>query len=249
MVGSNSYYKLSEDILLRLKEQGITCIAHAGFKYTGSNFLYKVEKCWYFRKSNIQERTFYTRWKNVDTLGLVGSIKDEWIKYTNGLVNAGIELTGEKDSLLWSWDTKEGQVNAKLAYKVQMLEGRGEESKFWYSEMWEWQLPLKVKLCNWLLLEERILTWDNLTKRGFQGPSLCVLCKESEEALLHLFGECRFIKNIWYILSKELKLVNKWQGGQFENSLHNWTKRKENWNQIPCFISWEVWKHRNLLIF
>jgi hypothetical protein len=72
---------------------------------------------------------------------------------------------------------------------------------------------------------------------------------ESEETLLHLFGECRFIKNIWYILSKELMLVNKWQGGQFENNLHNWTKRKENWNEIPCFISWEVWKHRNLLIF
>ena len=96
-----------------------------------------------------------------------------------------------------------------------------------------------MKLFIWLLLEERILTWDNLTKRGLQGPSLCVLCKESEEALLHLFGECRFIKNIWYVLSKELKLVNKWQGGKFENNLHNWTKIKENWNEIPCFISWE----------
>jgi hypothetical protein len=72
---------------------------------------------------------------------------------------------------------------------------------------------------------------------------------ESEETLLHLFGECRFIKNIWHILSTELMLVNKWQGGQFENSLHNWTKRKENWNEIPCFISGEVWKQRNLLIF
>ena len=88
MFGSNSYYKLSEDILLRLKEQGITYLAHAG--------------------SNTQEGIFYTRWKNVDTLGLVGSLKDEWIKYTNGLVNVGIELINEKDSLLWSWETKEG---------------------------------------------------------------------------------------------------------------------------------------------
>jgi hypothetical protein len=106
-----------------------------------------------------------------------------------------------------------------------MLEGRGEEKKFWY-ELWEWKLPLKVKVFIWLLLEERILTWDNLTKRGFQGRSICVLCKEREENVLHLFGKCRFIINIWHIISKELKLVNKWQRGQFENNLLNWTKKK-----------------------
>jgi ribonuclease HI len=229
MVGTHSFYKLSEDLCILLKEQGITCLAHAG--------------------SNTQEGLNPTRWKTVDTLGLEGALKDEWINYTKGLVSVGIELTDEKDSLLWSWDTKEGQVTSKLAYKVQMLEGRGEETKFWYTEIWEWQLPIKVKLFIWLLLEQRILTWDNLIKRGFQGPSLCVLCKDSEETMLHLFGECRFIKNIWHTLTKELKLVNNWQGGQFENSLLNWTKRKENWNELPCFISWEVWKHRNLMIF
>ena len=73
--------------------------------------------------------------ENADTLGLEGSLKDEWINYTKGLVSTWIELTDDKDSLVWSWDTKEGQVNAKLAYKVQMLEGRGEEPKFWYAEL------------------------------------------------------------------------------------------------------------------
>ena len=43
-------------------------------------------------------------------------------------------------------------------------------------------------------------------------------------------------------------MVNNWQGGLFENSLLNWSK-KENWMEVPCFISWEVWKHNNLLIF
>jgi hypothetical protein len=144
------------------------------------------------------------------------------------LVSDGIELNDEKYSLLWSWDTKQGQVNAKLAYKVQVMEDREVEPKFWYSDIWEWQLPIKVKLFVWLLLEQRILSWDNLTKMGFQGPSICLLCKESEETMLHLFGECSFIKNIWQTISKELKLVNKSQGGQFENIILNWTKRKEN---------------------
>jgi hypothetical protein len=93
------------------------------------------------------------------------------------------------------------------------------------------------------------LTLDNFNKRGFLGPSICVLCKGSEEIVLHLFGECSFIINMWQTITKELKLVNKWQGGHFENNLHNWSKGKGNWNEIPCYICWEVWKHRNLLIF
>jgi hypothetical protein len=98
-------------------------------------------------------------------------------------------------------------------------------------------------------LEQRILTWDNLIKRGFLGPSICVLCKKSEETVLHLFGECSFINGIWQTITKELKLVNSWQGGQIEVSLQNWLRVKENWKEIPCFICWEVWKHRNLLFF
>jgi hypothetical protein len=70
-------------------------------------------------------------------------------------------------------------------------------------------------------MEQKILTWDNLLKRGFQGPSMCVFCKESEEFVIHLFGDCNFIKNIWQIITKELKMVNNWQGGSFENSLLN----------------------------
>ena len=41
-----------------------------------------------------------------------------------------IELNNEKDILLWSCDTKNGQVNAKKAYKVQVLEDMEEETKY-----------------------------------------------------------------------------------------------------------------------
>jgi hypothetical protein len=130
MVGSHSFYKLSENLLLLLKEQGITCLAHAGtFTQEGNNF---------------------TRWKKAESLGLEGAQKDEWKNYTKGLVSVGIELNDEKDRLLWSWDTKQGQVNAKLAYEVQVMEDRGVETKFWYSKIWKWQLPMKVKLFVWL---------------------------------------------------------------------------------------------------
>jgi hypothetical protein len=175
MVESHLFYKLSENIILLLKEQGVICLSHA--------------------RTIAQEGITSTRWEKDKTLGLEGAQKDEWINYTKGLVSVGTHLNDEKDILLWSWDTKQ-EVNAKLTYKVQVMEGREVETKFWYSEIWEWKLPLKVKLFVWLLLEQRILTWDNLIKNGFIGPNICVLCKESKETLLHLFGECSFIINI-----------------------------------------------------
>jgi hypothetical protein len=40
-------------------------------------------------------------------------LKQEWINYTKELRGAGIYLNEEKDALVWSWDTKKGQVSAK----------------------------------------------------------------------------------------------------------------------------------------
>jgi hypothetical protein len=52
-------------------------------------------------------------------------------------VSYGIELNYKKDRLLWSCDTKKGQVNSKQAYKVKVLEGMEEETKYSYSNIWE----------------------------------------------------------------------------------------------------------------
>jgi len=93
-----------------LKEKGITCLAHVGI--------------------DVQVGNTTTRWKKVGSLGLVGTQKDEWNYYIRGLVSVGIELNNENDKLLWSWDTKQRKVNAKLAYKAQLLEGGVVEPKF-----------------------------------------------------------------------------------------------------------------------
>ena len=190
MVGSHSFYKLSGNLIFSLNEQGIECLAHA--------------------RTNVQEGFSFTRWKKAESLGWEGVLKYEWTNYTRGLVSVGIDLNAEKDRLLWSWDTKKGQVNVKQAYKVQVMEGKEEDPKFCYSDIWEWQLPLNVNIFIWLLLEHTILTWDNLIKRSFLIPSICVLCKKSEENMLHLFGECIFINDISHTITKELKLVNNW---------------------------------------
>jgi hypothetical protein len=58
--------------------------------------------------------------------------------------------------------------------------------------------------------------------------------------LLKIFGS---------LVSKELKLHSGWVGGEIEDCFKRWIGKKENREEIPCFICWEVWKHRNLIIF
>jgi hypothetical protein len=131
-----------------------------------------------------------TTWKKAESLGLEGEQLVEWNNFVKGLIGSGIDLNNEKDTLLWSWDTKRGQVNAKQAYEVQILMEGGVDSNFWYTDLWQWQIPLKIKLFAWLMLEQKILTWDNLVKRGFVGPSMCVLCGDEGENAKHLFVDC-----------------------------------------------------------
>jgi hypothetical protein len=118
LVRSNSYYKLSRNLISTLKEKGIVFLANTG----------TVDR----------ENTNITRWKRAEFLGLDGAQKEEWDNFIKGLIGSGFELNNEKDILLWSWDTKRGQVNAKQVYEVQMLEKGEKESICWYNELWTW---------------------------------------------------------------------------------------------------------------
>jgi hypothetical protein len=43
----------------------------------------------------------------------------------------------------------------------------------------------------------KILTWDNLQRFGFIGPSICYLCHLEVETMEHLLNNSPFSENIW----------------------------------------------------
>jgi hypothetical protein len=53
-------------------------------------------------------------------------------------------------------------------------------------------LPKVNTLC-WVMVHGKLLTGDNIQKRGFQGTTRCVLCSEHGESFQHLFLECKFL--------------------------------------------------------
>jgi hypothetical protein len=97
------------------------------------------------------------------------------------------------------------------------------------------------------MMENRILTWDNLIKRGMIGPSRCVLCGEREEYVNHLMVECLFTKEIWNSILNELHLKRIWGGGPLSDCYQEWIKEileRDTWLYLL-----EIWKHRNMIIF
>ena len=68
--------------------------------------------------------------------------------------------------------------------------------KIW-NYLWKCSTLPKIKLFTWTLMHERILTGENLEKRGFAGPFRCPLCAEASENISHLFLKCPYSISVW----------------------------------------------------
>ncbi len=80
----------------------------------------------------------------------------------------------------------------------------------WHShikKIWKFKIPLKIKIFLWLVLKNRILTKDNLFKRGWRKcDKLCQFC-DKEESIQHLFFECSVAKLIWNVMLCALNIT------------------------------------------
>jgi hypothetical protein len=122
--------------------------------------------------------------------------------------------------------------------------------KLWNNPQWP-----KIKNFKWLVLHNRILTWENLRKRGFIGPSRCHLCQAKEETTNHLLDECNYTTEIWDWATGIFRQSNRTRGNICA-TINNWNESyNENeevnlcWILIPGMIIWAIWKERNRRIF
>ena len=95
-------------------------------------------------------------------------------------------------------------------------------------------MPLKIILFGWLVLKNKVLTWDNIKKRTWLGLGRCVLCGAFEENINHLFTSCDFFHYVWVVVSHSLKLCDQ---------------HLKSFRNILLLVWWGVWHQRNKLIF
>jgi hypothetical protein len=157
------------------------------------------------------------------------------------------------DILRWG-HLASGNFSVKEAYRIHGNHYNQEVDTIW-GKIWSSALWPKVSTFLWLIIHNRILTWDNLRKRGFIGPSMCVLCQSQEETKEHLFNGCRYSQTVWDQGAQIMRRSNQ-NRGSIRDTIENWDSITYNnpilnhiWQLLPGFILWQIWKERNKRIF
>ena len=98
----------------------------------------------------------------------------------------------------------------------------------------------------WLVHHRKILTWDNIIKRGMLGPSICKLCEAQEETMEHLLNSYNYTSRLWNVVSNIFQQSDR-DKESIINTLIRWRRHFSDyevlnlaWALMPSFIIWNV---------
>ncbi len=168
-------------------------------------------------------------------------------------ITDSVALRAEPDTITWRWSER-GCFTVRSAYLFLMFDGV-EDCRI--PHLWRIKIPPKLKVFLWLAARNRLLTADQLTKRGWVGPSMCCMCGGDSETLEHLFFICPFAVEVWggllqnsatilgCILGSKGDLAGRWL--RTRKLAHGRFKSLLDWGfAATC---WELWLERNRRLF
>lgn len=102
-------------------------------------------------------------------------------------------LPNNLETIGWRW-TRDGSYTSKSAYLSQF---KGSFLPFDPNLVWKAKTKNKYKFFAWTLVQNKILTADNLANRGWPHQPTCSVCHTDPEKALHLCLNCPFSKFVW----------------------------------------------------
>lgn len=109
------------------------------------------------------------------------------------------------------------------------------------------QAPSRISFFAWEAIKNRILTNDNLMKRGNSLVNRCFLCKCTTESSNHILLRCPYTYHLWSLVYS-LSGVHWVMADSVINDLLAWESFTSN-NQtsclIPLIIFQVIWKEMN----
>lgn len=110
-------------------------------------------------------------------------------------------LIHKEDELIWSNDTS-GDYFFTLADADAFA---NYEEPCW-AKAWMKGMTPKVNIFFWILLQNKVLTLDNLQKRGMIIINHCALYKNDRKSVDHIILHCQFAKKIWDSIFKIINI-------------------------------------------
>lgn len=136
------------------------------------------------------------RWKNPKEWPVV-CMEEEVVELHNILVSRRCSSLQDGDVLAWSPNPK-GVYTISSGYQGLLSQRLDAVEVHWWKNVWNKFSWSKCNCFIWTLARNRCLTWDNIRKRGFEGPSIYVLCEAGEEDSYHLFFHYPFAMHLWH---------------------------------------------------
>ena len=118
--------------------------------------------------------------------------------------------------------------------------------------MWKIQCPLKTIITKWIALSNKLLTWEMLQKRGFEGPRIFPLCKSNDETSSHIFTSCSYAGSIWNGMIRKLEAEKVHEANvPLEEKTKAWwnDERVGPFEAFPILFVYSIWEARNKTIF
>lgn len=158
-------------------------------------------------------------------------------------------FSDESDYMVWE-PTSSGLFTLHSAYNLLRPKQASLPSMRF---VWSKRVPTKISFFAWRLLNGLLPFADILVSLGFHFPSKCPSCA-SAETLAHGFVGCLVARQLWSWISAVFAVeVNC--GGSLHLLLHSFWGQvdsyfsKELLEQLPLFVFWILWKHRNHCLY
>ncbi|RVW34760.1 LINE-1 reverse transcriptase-like [Vitis vinifera] len=142
-----------------------------------------------------------------------------------------------EDKMVWT-TSRSGAFSVKSLYST--LEPGG-SAMFPYVGIWSARVPPKVAFFAWEASWGKILTLDQLQRRGYSLANRCFLCLTEAETVDHLLLHCVMTRTLWNLLFS-LFGVEWVLSGTVKETLLGWHGafvgkiRKKAWQMAPLYI-------------
>ncbi len=165
------------------------------------------------------------------------------------LIQSHLPFRELADGIRWNL-TKSGIFDVRSFYSA--LRNSNPVAFPWKS-VWRTKAPRRACFFVWTAAWNKILTCDNLRKRGYTLPSWCCMCCCGGETADHLLLHCSVANALWswvfysfgvqWVMSGTVvSLLSSWWNGLGRHS-------SAIWNMVPICLMWTIWKERNQRTF
>ncbi|KAG2729847.1 hypothetical protein I3760_01G267900 [Carya illinoinensis] len=150
----------------------------------------------------------------------------------------------------WSPNRK-GKFSVSSFYEANTMQQR---PKFPWKNIWRSKAPTKAAFFVWTAVLGKILTTDNLRRRGLIIVDWCCLCRNNGETVDHLLLHCKFASEIWNLFfnrmgivwvmpCRAVELLASWRG------ITGTPQIASLWRMASICICWCIWNERNERLF